>query len=660
MEEQIANLTSIVAQLAQSVQLLENRLNNGECTSQRRESGGQNGQNEASYDRLTKVEFPKFDGVEEGVMSTYTTSLIDEPSLISLNALTGENSYRTMRVRAYVRKNVVHTLVDCGSTHNFLDWNTAGELGCKLRKICPLEVFMENKHVMSSLGYEMVIGIHWLSTLGWIRCDFKELVMEYTYNNKKVVLMGTQQATIQRMQGKQRQGKKLVTTELSAMSVCVFPVTFMQMEVESSHSKDVEAVLKYFKSVFEKDAIELMVKELLDLGVIRNIQSPFSSPIVMVKKKDGTWRMCVDYRQINKATVKDKFLIQIVEELIDELSGTKFFSKLDLRLGYHQIRMEEGDVYKTALRTYEGHYEFLVMPFGLTNAPFIFQSLMNSVFKEFLRKFVLTNFLFAKRSKCGFAATSVEYLGHIISSKGVETDPSKIQEMKEWPVPKNWFKNVVADALSRISSGAELNELVLTSITTDLRDKPDLSVYPGLLQPLSIPEKIWCSISMDFIEKLPSSHGKTIILVVVDDRLSKYAYIMAMQHPFTASTVAQVFLDNVYRLHEMPDSITDRQTKIVNKFLECFLRCMTGERPKEWTLWLPMAEFWYNTNFYSTINTTPFPMVYGQTPPLHIPHEDQHFDVCHHDMQKVRVFQTWLSNFPIFLDQLLDLGALPS
>ncbi|GJZ42128.1 retrotransposable element Tf2 [Tanacetum coccineum] len=150
------------------------------------------------------------------------------------------------------------------------------------------------------------------------------------------------------------------------------------------------------------------------------------------------------------------------------------------------------------------------------------------------------------------------------------------------------------------------------------REKPDLVAYPGLLQPFPIPKKIWSSISMDFIEKLPSSQGKTVILVVVD-KLSKYAHFISMQHPFTTSTVAQVFLDNVYKLHGLPDSImSDREKIFLSQFWQSLFKML--KKLKEWAMCLPMAEFWYNTNFHSAINTTPFQTVYGQTPPLHIPY----------------------------------------
>nr|GFB42828.1 putative reverse transcriptase domain-containing protein [Tanacetum cinerariifolium] len=215
------------------------------------------------------------------------------------------------------------------------------------------------------------------------------------------------------------------------------------------------------------DMLELsnQLKELQEKGFIRPSHSPRGAPVLFVKKKDGEMRMCIDYRELNKLTVKNRCPLPIIDDLFNQLQGACCFSKIDLRSGYHQLRVREENIPKTAFRTRYRHFEFTVMPFGLTNAPAIFIDLMNRVCNPYLDKFIIVFIddiliyskseeehevylktildllkkekLYAKFSKCEFWLKEVQFLGHVVNRDGIHVDPSKVESVKNWKTPES-------------------------------------------------------------------------------------------------------------------------------------------------------------------------------------------------------------------------------
>ncbi|KAJ0565465.1 putative nucleotidyltransferase, Ribonuclease H [Helianthus annuus] len=214
----------------------------------------------------------------------------------------------------------------------------------------------------------------------------------------------------------------------------------------------------------EMKELRTQLDELLAKGFIKPNSSPWGAPLLFVKKKDGSMRLCIDYRELNKVTIKNRYPLPRIDDLFDQLQRASYFSKIDLRSGYHQLKVRDEDVHKTAFRTRYGHYEFLVMPFGLTNAPAAFMDLMNRVCKPYLDKFVIVFFddiliysknqadhekhlrcilkllhhekLYAKFSKCEFWLREVQFIGHVVSESGIQVDPAKVEVVMNWQEPK--------------------------------------------------------------------------------------------------------------------------------------------------------------------------------------------------------------------------------
>jgi hypothetical protein len=222
----------------------------------------------------------------------------------------------------------------------------------------------------------------------------------------------------------------------------------------------------YRMSTLELVELKLQLKEMLDKGYIQSSVSPWGAPALFVKNKDGTLKLCIDYRQLNKMTIKNKYPLPRIDDLFEQLMGATIFSKIDLRSGYHQVQIKDEDIHKKSFRIRYGHYEFVVVPFGLTNAPATFMCLMDNAINKLLDRFVLVFIddiliysksreeheehiklvlqvlrqyqLYAKFGKCDFFQKQVHYLGHVIY-EGVAVDPNNIKSIMDGPTPKDVF-----------------------------------------------------------------------------------------------------------------------------------------------------------------------------------------------------------------------------
>jgi hypothetical protein len=270
--------------------------------------------------------------------------------------------------------------------------------------------------------YDIILGMDWLQSLGDMNVNWLQKRLSFNHHGKTVKLQGLVADT--------SSCQSLTTTELEALEEINAICHLLQLrEVREAEDRvpypsSIQDMLTEFAVLFEepqglpprrefdhsitllpgsrpvnlrpyrynpeqKDEIEKQIAEMLRQGIIRFSTSPFASPVLLVQKKDGTWRFCIDFRYLNALTLKNRYPLPIIDELLDELSGAAWFTSLDLRAGYHQIRMAEGEEFKTAFQTHQGHYEFMVMPYGLTGAPATFQNAMNKIFAPLLRRCVL-------------------------------------------------------------------------------------------------------------------------------------------------------------------------------------------------------------------------------------------------------------------------------
>ncbi|KAL0553925.1 hypothetical protein IC582_007829 [Cucumis melo] len=266
-----------------------------------------------------------------------------------------------------------------------------------------------------------------------------------------------------------------VLVEGISMLVDLIPLELQRKKVVFKKSGFVEVVFRGMRKVISRSLILVLKAEKLlrkcctvFFAHVVVVVLPWGAPVLFVKKKDGTLRLCINYRQLNKVTIRNKYPLPRIDDLFDQLRRAALFSKIDLRSGYHQLKVRESDIAKSAFIMRYKYYEFRVMSFGSTNAPAVFMNLMNRIFHQYLDQFVIVFIddilvysvdreaheehlrivlqtlrdkqLFAKFSKCEFWLEQVVFLGHIVSTKGVSVDPQKVEAVVNWERPTSAIK----------------------------------------------------------------------------------------------------------------------------------------------------------------------------------------------------------------------------
>jgi hypothetical protein len=328
---------------------------------------------------------------------------------------------------------------------------------------------------LESKGIDVILGMDWLRKHKVLIDCAKKSVKLTTPGGKELEFIAEPIVTAKGIANRAKLNQLNASQGLEVPVVNEFPDVFPDELPGMPPDRDIEFVIELkpgtasiYKTPFRMRTPELAelkehIRELVEKGFIRPSSSPWGAPVIFVLKKDGTQRLCVDYRALNEVTVKNKYPLSQIDDLFDQLRGACVFSKIDLRSGYHQLKVRECDIQKTAFVLRYDLYEFTVMSFGLTNAPAYFMYMINKVFMEYLDKFVVVfiddilvysrneeehewhlrlvlqklrdHKLYAKLSECEFWLKQVAFLGHVVSKGGISMAPSKVQDVLSWKTP---------------------------------------------------------------------------------------------------------------------------------------------------------------------------------------------------------------------------------